>query len=428
MKYLLLDTNIYLHYIDFEQIDWATIINDDNFAIIVPFTVIKEIDKHKDGPKSKIKTRAKTISSKFGSYFLDENHNSKINLIPLNEPSNEILTLHNLNHAISDDVIIGSALAFEHKENVTVISHDNTLLIKAKKYGLNFIAKMPDKYLVSEEKSEEEKEYERCRKELEQLKNRQPKPHITFENDMNELRFHQTQTTDINTELNEIVTKIKNEHPHINRPSTTEELDTKGAFQLEKITQIFTTLQNSIYTDQQLKEHNKELDKFYAHCEKYYRFKLESELLEKQFQELRFNIANTGTAETGEMTITLEFPEHVKLYNKKSKRYMNDIQPKAPIIGCLFSEYNQETFNKYISPINGLNIPQIKCWDTAKYLSKQNITITTKSLIHNVYRLLNIDNSIYLDIRQCGNFSIKWHICAAGCIAPQSGTLNVITK
>ena len=102
---------------------------------------------------------------------------------------------------------------------------------------------MPDKYLVSEEKSEEEKEYERCRKELEQLKNRQPKPHITFKNNMNELRFHQTQTTDINTELNEIVTKIKNEHPHINRPSTTEELDTKGVFQLEKMTQIFTTLQ-----------------------------------------------------------------------------------------------------------------------------------------------------------------------------------------
>lgn len=59
MKYLLLDTNIYLHYIDFEQIDWGTIIGDKEYEIVVPYTVIKEIDKYKDGPKSKIKVRAK---------------------------------------------------------------------------------------------------------------------------------------------------------------------------------------------------------------------------------------------------------------------------------------------------------------------------------------------------------------------------------
>ena len=48
MKYLLLDTNIYMHYIDFEQIDWGTIIGDKEYEIVVPYTVIKEIDKYKD--------------------------------------------------------------------------------------------------------------------------------------------------------------------------------------------------------------------------------------------------------------------------------------------------------------------------------------------------------------------------------------------
>ncbi len=70
MKYILLDTNIYLHYKDFEQIDWATIVNDKEFAIVVPYIVIREIDKHKDGQKGKIKSRAKAVSSKFGRYFL----------------------------------------------------------------------------------------------------------------------------------------------------------------------------------------------------------------------------------------------------------------------------------------------------------------------------------------------------------------------
>lgn len=77
MKYLLLDTNIYLHYKDFEQIDWDTIVNDKDFTIIVPYTVVREIDKYKDGPRGKIKTRVKSVSSKFGDYFLDDNYQKK---------------------------------------------------------------------------------------------------------------------------------------------------------------------------------------------------------------------------------------------------------------------------------------------------------------------------------------------------------------
>lgn len=41
MKYLLLDTNIYLHYIDFEQIDWGTIIGDKEYEIVVPYPLVE---------------------------------------------------------------------------------------------------------------------------------------------------------------------------------------------------------------------------------------------------------------------------------------------------------------------------------------------------------------------------------------------------
>lgn len=98
MKYLLLDTNVYLHYIDFEQVDWAAIVGDKEYAILVPFIVIKEIDKYKDGPKNKIKTRARAVSSKFGSYFLDDSCERKINLIPLSEPSDDVLKINCLNN------------------------------------------------------------------------------------------------------------------------------------------------------------------------------------------------------------------------------------------------------------------------------------------------------------------------------------------
>ena len=255
MKYLLLDTNIYLHYIDFEQIDWGTIIGDKEYEIVVPYTVIKEIDKYKDGPKSKIKVRAKAVASKFGCYFLNDDYNKQINLVQINDPSDEILIRYHLNRSVCDDLIIGSILEFEHKDDVIVISHDNTLLIKAKNLGLKFLPKMPDKYLISEEKSEEEKEHERCRKELEQLKNRQPKPQILFANGETVLRIKAPSVSNVDRKLEEIMIKIKSKNPKANIHTTIHE-DISPSDIFNDMLNSLNRFQYSIYSDDQLRKHN----------------------------------------------------------------------------------------------------------------------------------------------------------------------------
>ena len=427
MKYLLLDTNIYLHYIDFEHIDWGTIIGDKEYEIVVPYTVIKEIDKCKDGPKSKIKVRAKAVASKFGSYFLNDNYNKQINLVQINDPSDEILIKYHLNRGVCDDLIIGSILEFEHKDDVIVISHDNTLLIKAKNLGLKFLPKMPDKYLISEEKSEEEKEHERCRKELEQLKNRQPKPQILFANGETVLRIKAPSVSNVDRKLEEIMIKIKSKNPKANIHTTIHE-DISPSDIFNDMLNSLNRFQYSIYSDDQLRKHNIELDKFYAYCERFYRFKLESELLEGQLKELSFIISNSGSAETGEMNIFLDFPKHIQLYNERSVKYMNGIEPKVPLVGMEFSEYGNGLAFSYIDPRGGLSIPQLKSWDLMKYLSKHSINVDASNLVHNVQRSLRIKNALYVDAMQCGNFTIDWCICAAGCVKSVSGTLSVIVE
>ena len=47
MKHLILDTNIYIHYLDFEQIKWEDIFGED-ICIVIPPKVQREIDKIKD--------------------------------------------------------------------------------------------------------------------------------------------------------------------------------------------------------------------------------------------------------------------------------------------------------------------------------------------------------------------------------------------
>lgn len=154
---------------------------------------------------------------------MNDDYNKQINLVQINDPSDEILIRYHLNRSVCDDLIIGSILEFEHKDDVIVISHDNTLLIKAKNLGLKFLPKMPDKYLISEEKSEEEKEHERCRKELEQLKNRQPKPQILFANCETVLRIKAPSVSNVDRKLEEIMIKIKSKNPKANIHTTIHE-------------------------------------------------------------------------------------------------------------------------------------------------------------------------------------------------------------
>ena len=66
-------------------------------------------------------------------------------------------------------------------QNIVVISSDNNLLLKAKENGLVH-RKMPETYLIKEELSKEEKEIKALKQEMEQYKNRQPKPAIRFSN------------------------------------------------------------------------------------------------------------------------------------------------------------------------------------------------------------------------------------------------------
>lgn len=72
MKYLFLDTNIFLHFQYFEQIPWGNLVDDTEFKIIESDIVAWEIDKHKDGSRGKIQKKAKVISKLLGDVFLGD--------------------------------------------------------------------------------------------------------------------------------------------------------------------------------------------------------------------------------------------------------------------------------------------------------------------------------------------------------------------
>ena len=70
MKYIFLDTNVFLQFKDFEQIPWGELVGDNDFMIIVSDVVSREIDKHKDSARGKVQKRAKKVSRKLVNAFV----------------------------------------------------------------------------------------------------------------------------------------------------------------------------------------------------------------------------------------------------------------------------------------------------------------------------------------------------------------------
>lgn len=279
MKYLFLDTNIFLHFQNFEQIPWGNLVGDVDFKIIVSDIVAGEIDKHKDGARGKIQKKAKVLSKLLGDVFLGDK-NLSISLgycmsCPEKLPD-EVRA--KFNPSSQDDQILMGILASDYpKENVVVVSYDNPILIKAKAHGLCFL-RMPDEFLLKEELSEEEKELERYKKEIAAYKNRTSKPVLLLNKEKVCLKIKRSPILDIEKELAKHMQIIRSQHPYKELPSITKDT-----------TPFSSVFEGCFIIDTDgVKIYNTYMDSYYDREEKYYRVLLEKKCSMNECLNFRF--------------------------------------------------------------------------------------------------------------------------------------------
>lgn len=414
MKYLFLDTNIYIHYIDVEQINWNKIVGDADITIVVPRITLREIDQHKDQNRGKIQKRAKAISAKFAQIFLD-GKTFKYTFALCDEPAASSFDGGKFNIHINDDWFILSALHSNYDvADIVVISSDTNLLLKAKENGLDF-RKMSDEYRLKEELSDEEKEIKALKAELEKYKNRQPKPSVIFEKEESDkLILKRLNKRDLEDELSIYMENLKKEYPYWERGKVCTSSNLFGL--------------NLLVTQEQIDKYNAELNDYFEEEEEFQRFLLQKDILDERFRELSFGISNDGNAQTGDMNVFIEFPEHINLYNRDSKISIDNIAPVKPTSYGLDRKFlrSMEVEN-YLRPF-GNGIPQIYCWDTEHPIKKREFKFKYSNLNHGMIRYLDIKDSIYIDIGSCDSFNIRWGIIDSKLIEPIEGILHVIIE
>jgi len=415
MKYLFLDTPVYLHFKDFEQIDWKSLVcNDDDFTIIVPRVVKREINEHKDSSRGKIQKRAKRISAKFGDYFLNDKNNNKFQVIPCENPTDTAFDGIEFSRQSNDDILILSAIkSIYDNKDIIVVSTDIDLLCKAKSYNLPFFS-MPDDLRLKEESSEEERELKATKEELEKYKNRLPKPCVTFSDKQVRLNLTKPVFKDIEKELNVFMDNIKFEHPY------KKQVNNPYKKQINPLFESITGLNSSTtYSDEQIDKYNKALEEYFSEYEIYQRFKIKKDILSERFKQIKFELHNDGSSQTGEMKIFIEFQDIVNLYNEKSKNYMDEEAPIPPDIDLL---------NPIFRHLKSVLSNTMYCWDEDKRLNTNKIQLGEGKLNHGLFKKLNIENSIYVDTATCGNFNIHWAISDPELIEIKEGVLNVVVE
>ena len=73
MMTFFVDTNILLHYVPLDQVDWNEVCGTNSVTILIAPIVIEELDKQKRNSNAKISKRAKTVVKRIGEIGLKRN-------------------------------------------------------------------------------------------------------------------------------------------------------------------------------------------------------------------------------------------------------------------------------------------------------------------------------------------------------------------
>lgn len=187
MKYIFLDTNVFMHFNLFDQIDWGKITDTKDYKILISDITLRELDEKKYDKDDKKADRAKKIVSKIEK-IIDEYNNiiqnkAKSELIILKAISKVFLEENSLNPDDQDNYLIASMIDYKNKNpdhDIVLITYDSGPKLKAKSFGLNCI-KMPEEFLLPKEPSQNDKKLKELQAENLRLKNKIPKLSVVFE-------------------------------------------------------------------------------------------------------------------------------------------------------------------------------------------------------------------------------------------------------
>jgi predicted ribonuclease YlaK len=137
--FLILDTNTFLHYASPDQIDWSEVFPDKRVVLFVCPPVIRELNKHKDTPRTpKLRDRAASALRKLDTWADSPSPIVLKNAVEvrftIHDPEIDFAA-HHLVREIADDHLIAALIELQAKalpSQVLLLTRDIGLKLKAR--------------------------------------------------------------------------------------------------------------------------------------------------------------------------------------------------------------------------------------------------------------------------------------------------------
>lgn len=449
MKYIFLDTNIFLHFQYFDQIDWSKIVNSNDYKIVISDIVLKELDEKKYDSNKKKAERSKNVIAKIDK-IADENNGviqnkAKSELILLNAINKAVLEENLLNIDDQDNYLIASILDFKKNNpdyDIVLISYDSGPRRKAKNLGINAL-KMPEDYLLPQEPDEKDKKLKELQAENLKLKNKIPKLSVFFDDNSQKKVFSiskQNLSEDENKAL-KIIELDKSYKPLIYKSpqELKEELDKKNPllarFSLSSTISSFGSISSSI-TKEQTENYNKNLENFKSRYKEYLDEYYDYLKMKSLSIEINLCLFNDGNVPAEDISIHFHFPDgfdlHELTYREEPREPAPPEKPKTPLEKVArnmqhINSYYPSIRNNYSSPSLPSPPPNI----SSPYIRRTNsydVNLHVQNLKHTHQFCFNTLVVTFPSFEEIINFTIDYDIVASNVPEKVKGILNVIVS
>lgn len=392
MVHIFIDTNVYLHNHSFTTIDWAEIVGDAEYKIVVPLTVQTELDRKKTHHQKKVSEKAKSTLEKFSKVQKGEYIGRIEVLLQGTRPNKSIYEQYELDTNEADDKILASIIEYQALGRKILAANDISLRTRAKHFGIEVI-EIPDKY-ASTETSDEEKEIATLKKQLEKLNSKSPKPKITFTDGQIKITYGLNPIAE-NISLEDYVTKenylIKLQPYDLSDPL---------------IPQLYGGYEPVRHYNRRLQDYRNELVIYFKDMYYFTLYKQRTYPLELVLENI------SGTLPLVKAEISLSFPEDIHFSTKKLKAPQH---PQEPYVG--------EPLHTLVYTRDRQNYRDMGYEDIFKS-ARKGITFHVPELKHHKDEILP---TVYFTFNEENhNFSIEYTLLADNLVDKVEGILHLI--
>jgi rRNA-processing protein FCF1 len=429
MKSIFIDTNIFLHFRNFIEIDWLNVCQSEACKIVIAPIVVDELDKYKSANDDRGK-RARGALHKIEEMVETSNFDIRrnVSLVVLEKnPTKGTFTTYDLDSAIQDNHLLASIIEYKIRhtdEDVFLCTDDIGPRLRSKILDIK-ILKLPDTYFLPGKENELEKEIKTLNKEIALLKSRVPKPLLVFTNQKDFIKIIIPEKSLHKEDFcNQQLTKLKEELPYLKTPDKDEKY-------LNPLALLSSLSSLRFIPEEKITEYNSRLDDYYKKYYKYLLLLYDYEVKQNLSIKLNLAVTNTGNSPCEDVDVYCHFPDGFELiesneFEDPPKKPAPPSTPKSPWEEMSSPMINLPPIFSGISP-HVSNIPSLhQNKPIIKKTNSYDVRFTRKYVKHLIVYPLEELLIIYQNHSDIKNFSIDYSIIAGNVPEPVDGKLNII--